>query len=109
MPAVTLPSLFPRPDDVLAPTPEDFRGVIIELMPPLPQTVCSILPRLWLRRINLSARPIRSVQCRQSRLLYRRGSRENKRDIWSVGSFHSFSVMAVLYQVFHSIPLNRSQ
>jgi hypothetical protein len=37
MPAVTLISLFPKPDDVLALTPEDFGGVIIELMPSLLQ------------------------------------------------------------------------
>lgn len=32
-----LTSLFPKPDDLLALTPEDFGGVIIELMPPLLQ------------------------------------------------------------------------
>ena len=37
MAAVTLLSLFPKPEDVLALTPEDFGGVIIELMPPLLQ------------------------------------------------------------------------
>jgi hypothetical protein len=37
MAAATLLSLFPRPEDVLALTPEDFGGVIIELMPPLLQ------------------------------------------------------------------------
>jgi hypothetical protein len=37
MAATTLLSLFPKPDDVLALTPEDFGGVIIELMPPLLQ------------------------------------------------------------------------
>jgi hypothetical protein len=37
MAAATLLSLFPKPDDVLALTPEDFGGVIIELMPPLLQ------------------------------------------------------------------------
>jgi hypothetical protein len=34
---VTLLSLFPKPEDVLALTPEDLGGVIIELMPPLLQ------------------------------------------------------------------------
>jgi hypothetical protein len=38
MAATTLLSLFPRPEDVLALTPEDFGGVIIELMPPLLQS-----------------------------------------------------------------------
>src|ERR1700732_1363675 len=37
MAAPTLLSLFPKPEDVLALTPEDFGGVIIELMPPLLQ------------------------------------------------------------------------
>jgi hypothetical protein len=37
MAALTLLSLFPKPEDVLALTPEDFGGVIIELMPPLLQ------------------------------------------------------------------------
>src|SRR6202167_5635162 len=37
MPPPTLASLFPEPEDVLALTPEDFGGVIIELMPPLLQ------------------------------------------------------------------------
>jgi hypothetical protein len=37
MAAVTLLSLFPKPEDVLALTPEDFGGVIIELIPPLLQ------------------------------------------------------------------------
>jgi len=37
MAAVTLLSLFPRPEDVLALAPEDFGGIIIELMPPLLQ------------------------------------------------------------------------
>jgi hypothetical protein len=37
MPAATLLSLFPAPRDVLALAPEDFGGVIIELMPPLLQ------------------------------------------------------------------------
>jgi hypothetical protein len=37
MTAVTLLSLFPKPEDVLALTPEDFGGVIVELMPPLLQ------------------------------------------------------------------------
>jgi hypothetical protein len=37
MAATTLLSLFPKPEDVLALTPEDFGGVIIELMPPLLQ------------------------------------------------------------------------
>jgi hypothetical protein len=37
MSAVTLLSLFPKPEDVLALAPEDFGGVIIELMPPLLQ------------------------------------------------------------------------
>jgi hypothetical protein len=37
MAAVTLLSLFPKPEEVLALTPEDFGGVIIELMPPLLQ------------------------------------------------------------------------
>lgn len=34
---MTLHSLFPRPDDLLALTPEDLGGVIIEIMPPLLQ------------------------------------------------------------------------
>jgi hypothetical protein len=34
---VTLLSFFPKPEDVLALTPEDLGGVIIELMPPLLQ------------------------------------------------------------------------
>ena len=33
----TLFSLFPKPEDLLALTPEDLGGVIIELMPPLLQ------------------------------------------------------------------------
>src|ERR1700731_1734887 len=37
MPAPTLLSIFPKPDDLLALTPEDLGGVIIELMPPLLQ------------------------------------------------------------------------
>jgi Protein of unknown function (Hypoth_ymh) len=37
MAAVTLLSLFAKPEDVLALTPEDFGGVIFELMPPLLQ------------------------------------------------------------------------
>jgi hypothetical protein len=37
MAAATLLSLFPKPEDVLTLTPEDFGGVIIELMPPLLQ------------------------------------------------------------------------
>jgi Protein of unknown function (Hypoth_ymh) len=37
MAAVTLLSLFPKPEDVLVLTPEDFGGVIVELMPPLLQ------------------------------------------------------------------------
>jgi hypothetical protein len=37
MATATLLSLFPKPEDVLALTPEDFGGVIIELMPPLLQ------------------------------------------------------------------------
>jgi hypothetical protein len=37
MTAVTLLSLFPRPEDVLALAPENFGGIIIELMPPLLQ------------------------------------------------------------------------
>jgi hypothetical protein len=37
MPNLSLLSLFPKPDDVLAFTPEDLGGVIIELMPPLLQ------------------------------------------------------------------------
>ena len=37
MPNLSLLSLFPTPDDVLALTPEDLGGVIIELMPPLLQ------------------------------------------------------------------------
>jgi Protein of unknown function (Hypoth_ymh) len=37
MPAPTLVSLFPKPQDVLGLTPEDLAGVIIELMPPLLQ------------------------------------------------------------------------
>jgi hypothetical protein len=37
MAAPTLLSLFPRSEDVLALTPEDLGGVIIELMPPLLQ------------------------------------------------------------------------
>jgi hypothetical protein len=34
MAAVTLLSLFPRLEDVSALAPEDFGGIIIELMPP---------------------------------------------------------------------------
>ncbi len=37
MTAMTLLSLLPQPEDVLALTPEDLGGVIIELMPPLLQ------------------------------------------------------------------------
>jgi Protein of unknown function (Hypoth_ymh) len=37
MAAATLISLFPKPEDVLALTPEELGGVIIELMPPLLQ------------------------------------------------------------------------
>ncbi len=37
MAAVTLFSLFPEPEDVLTLTPEDFAGVIIELMPRSPK------------------------------------------------------------------------
>jgi hypothetical protein len=37
MAAATLLSLFPKPGNVLALTPEDFGGVIIELRPPLLQ------------------------------------------------------------------------
>src|SRR5262249_17243429 len=37
MSAPTLLSFFPKPEDALALTPEDFGGVIIELMPPLLQ------------------------------------------------------------------------
>jgi hypothetical protein len=37
MPPPTLASLFPKPEDVLALAPEDFGGVIFELMPPLLQ------------------------------------------------------------------------
>lgn len=37
MAAPTLLSLFPNPEDVLALTPEDLGGVIVELMPPLLQ------------------------------------------------------------------------
>jgi hypothetical protein len=37
MTAPTLLSLFPKPEDLLALTPEDLGGVIIELMPPLLQ------------------------------------------------------------------------
>lgn len=37
MVATTLLSLFPKPEDVLALTPEDLGGVIIELIPPLLQ------------------------------------------------------------------------
>jgi hypothetical protein len=37
MASTTLLSLFPKPDDILALTPEDLGGVIIELMPPLLQ------------------------------------------------------------------------
>lgn len=37
MARATLLSLFPKPEDALALTPEDFGGVIIELMPPLLQ------------------------------------------------------------------------
>lgn len=37
MAAPTLLSLFPKPEDVLALTPEDFGGVIVELVPPLLQ------------------------------------------------------------------------
>jgi Protein of unknown function (Hypoth_ymh) len=37
MPAVTLLSLFPKPEDLLALAPEDLGGVIIEVMPPLIQ------------------------------------------------------------------------
>jgi hypothetical protein len=38
MTVTTLLSLFPKPEDVLALTPEDFGGVIIELMPPMLQS-----------------------------------------------------------------------
>jgi hypothetical protein len=37
MATASLLSLFPKPEDMLALTPEDFGGVIIELMPPLLQ------------------------------------------------------------------------
>ena len=37
MPVPTLLSLFPKPEDLLALTPEDLGGVIVELMPPLLQ------------------------------------------------------------------------
>src|SRR5262245_33671290 len=37
MPAPTLLSVFPKPEDLLAATPEDLAGVLIEVMPSLMQ------------------------------------------------------------------------
>ena len=51
MPAPSLLSLFPQPQDLLALTPEDLGGVIVEAVPPLIQngmfTIDSLLNPLY--------------------------------------------------------------